>query len=46
MSGGSRFISCSSTYETRGYDVTGITLKLYDDNKKSKEGAMLWTRYS
>ena len=21
-----------------GYDVTGITLKLYDDNKQSKEG--------
>ena len=24
--------------ENEGYDVTGITLKLYDDTKQSKEG--------
>ena len=30
--------SVVAALETEGYDVTGITLKLYDDTKQSKEG--------
>ena len=31
-----------------GYDVIGVTLKLYDDLKQSKEGRQCWcwTRYN
>ena len=36
MSGGVDY--CLAALMKEGYDVTGITLKLYDDKKQSKEG--------
>ena len=45
MSGGVD-LSVAGLMKEEGYDVTGITLKLYDDAKPSKEVTMLcWTRY-
>ena len=38
MSGGVDSSVVAGLMKQEGYDVTGITLKLYDDNKKSKEG--------
>jgi tRNA-specific 2-thiouridylase len=38
MSGGVDSSVVAGLMKAEGYDVTGITLKLYDDNKVSKEG--------
>ena len=38
MSGGVDSSVVAAMMKEEGYDVTGITLKLYDDAKKSKEG--------
>jgi len=38
MSGGVDSSVVAALMKDEGYDVTGITLKLYDDSKKSKEG--------
>jgi tRNA-uridine 2-sulfurtransferase len=38
MSGGVDSSVVAALMKEEGYDVTGITLKLYDDSKKSKEG--------
>ena len=38
MSGGVDSSVVAGLMKDEGYDVTGITLKLYDDTKKSKEG--------
>ena len=38
MSGGVDSSVVAAMMKEEGYDVTGITLKLYDDTKKSKEG--------
>ena len=38
MSGGVDSSVVAGLMKEEGYDVTGITLKLYDDNKKSQEG--------
>ena len=38
MSGGVDSSVVAGLMKEEGYDVTGITLKLYDDAKKSKEG--------
>ncbi len=38
MSGGVDSSVVAALMKEEGYDVTGITLKLYDDNKQSKEG--------
>ncbi len=38
MSGGVDSSVAAALMKDQGYDVTGITLKLYDDNKKSSEG--------
>ena len=38
MSGGVDSSVVAALMKKEGYDVTGITLKLYDDNKQSKEG--------
>ena len=38
MSGGVDSSVVAGLMKEEGYDVTGITLKLYDDTKKSKEG--------
>ena len=38
MSGGVDSSFVAALMKQEGYDVTGITLKLYDDNKQSKEG--------
>jgi tRNA-specific 2-thiouridylase len=38
MSGGVDSSVVAGLMKEEGYDVTGITLKLYDDNKSSKEG--------
>ena len=38
MSGGVDSSVVAALMKEEGYDVTGITLKLYDDTKKSKEG--------
>ena len=38
MSGGVDSSVVAALMKQEGYDVTGITLKLYDDNKSSKEG--------
>ena len=38
MSGGVDSSVAAAMMKEEGYDVTGITLKLYDDAKKSKEG--------
>jgi tRNA-uridine 2-sulfurtransferase len=38
MSGGVDSSVVAALMKSEGYDVTGITLKLYDDTKKSKEG--------
>ena len=38
MSGGVDSSVVAALMKQEGYDVTGITLKLYDDSKKSKEG--------
>jgi tRNA-uridine 2-sulfurtransferase len=38
MSGGVDSSVVAALMKKEGYDVTGITLKLYDDSKKSKEG--------
>ena len=38
MSGGVDSSVVAALMKQEGYDVTGITLKLYDDNKKSSEG--------
>ena len=38
MSGGVDSSVVAGLMKEEGYDVTGITLKLYDDSKKSKEG--------
>ena len=38
MSGGVDSSVVAGLMKEEGYDVIGITLKLYDDNKKSKEG--------
>ena len=38
MSGGVDSSVVAALMKQEGYDVTGITLKLYDDNKQSKEG--------
>ena len=38
MSGGVDSSVVAALMKEEGYDVTGITLKLYDDNKASKEG--------
>ena len=37
MSGGVDSSVVAGLVKEEGYNVTGITLKLYDDNKKSKE---------
>ena len=37
MSGGDSSV-VAGLMKNQGYDVTGITLKLYDDAKKSKSG--------
>ena len=37
MSGGVDSSVVAALMKQEGYDVTGITLKLYDDAKKSKE---------
>ena len=37
MSGGVDSSVVAALMKQEGYDVTGITLKLYDDSKKSKE---------
>ena len=38
MSGGVDSSVVAGLMKEEGYNVTGITLKLYDDSKKSKEG--------
>ena len=38
MSGGVDSSVVAALMKEEGYDVTGITLKLYDDSKQSKEG--------
>ena len=38
MSGGVDSSVVAGLVKEEGYDVTGITLKLYDDSKTSKEG--------
>ena len=38
MSGGVDSSVVAALMNQDGYDVTGITLKLYDDTKQSKEG--------
>ena len=38
MSGGVDSSVVAALMKEEGYDVTGVTLKLYDDSKKSKEG--------
>tara|TARA_B100000123_G_scaffold269313_1_gene245195 strand:- start:40 stop:1167 length:1128 start_codon:yes stop_codon:yes gene_type:complete len=38
MSGGVDSSVVAALMKDQGYDVTGVTLKLYDDNKQSKEG--------
>ena len=38
MSGGVDSSVVAGLMKEEGYDVTGITLKLYDDAKQSKEG--------
>ena len=38
MSGGVDSSVVAALMKDEGYDVTGITLKLYDDTKQSKEG--------
>ncbi len=38
MSGGVDSSVVAALMKQEGYDVTGVTLKLYDDSKKSKEG--------
>ena len=38
MSGGVDSSVVAALMKQEGYDVTGITLKLYDDSKQSKEG--------
>ena len=38
MSGGVDSSVVAALMKQEGYDVTGITLKLYDDTKQSKEG--------
>ena len=38
MSGGVDSSVVAALMKEEGYDVTGITLKLYDDAKQSKEG--------
>ena len=38
MSGGVDSSVVAALMKEEGYDVTGITLKLYDDMKQSKEG--------
>ena len=38
MSGGVDSSVVAALMKEEGYDVTGITLKLYDDNKQAKEG--------
>ena len=38
MSGGVDSSVVAALMKEEGYDVTGITLKLYDDTKQSKEG--------
>ena len=38
MSGGVDPSVVAALMKQEGYDVTGITLKLYDDSKQSKEG--------
>ena len=38
MSGGVDSSVVAGLMKEQGYDVTGITLKLYDDSKTSKEG--------
>ena len=38
MSGGVDSSVVAGLMKQEGYDVTGITLKLYDDSKQSKEG--------
>ena len=43
MSGGVDSSVVAALMKQEGYDVTGITLKLYDDAKKSKEGRQCCT---
>ena len=38
MSGGVDSSVVAALMKEQGYNVTGITLKLYDDKKKTKEG--------
>ena len=38
MSGGVDSSVVAALMKQEGFDVTGITLKLYDDSKQSKEG--------
>ena len=38
MSGGVDSSVVAALMKQEGYDVTGVTLKLYDDTKQSKEG--------
>ena len=40
MSGGVDSSVVAGLMKEEGYDVTGITLKLYDDAKSSKEGRL------
>ena len=42
MSGGVDSSVVAALMKEEGYDVTGITLKLYDDAKPSKEGRQCW----
>ena len=41
MSGGVDSSVVAALMKEEGYDVTGITLKLYDDTKQSREGRWL-----
>ena len=44
MSGGVDSSVVAALMKQEGYDVTGITLKLYDDTKQSKEGRQMLRR--
>ena len=47
MSGGVDSSTVAGLMRKEGYDVTGITLKLYDNAKssKKKQTMLCWTRY-
>ena len=42
----SRFLVVAALMKDEGYDVTGITLKLYDDTNSQRRKTMLCTRYN